>query len=237
MQLDFQDSKHSKFEVFSWDESVLLTVQYFCKNSFKLEAIHLHGQFKRLSEEALHAVYDSVLKSIGPLIERSALRILDINIDDYDKQMFNESIRNLFDYSNEKPKLETLTLCANIPLGSVYQFVNNNFNLKSLKLGGKMELNENTAQDLIKILQCGNGLEQIQFKNLELGSKTYQLVYALSKERRENLLRKLLLWPGFNEFPKGLGLKFKLRYIYDRSLFPTLIEFFQLQNVSLNKNQ
>ena len=180
----------------SWDDSDLTAFRYFCKNSPKLEEIHIYGNLP--SEEAYHTVYDSVAKSIGSLLNRPALRILEIDIGEYHQQpqMFEESIKNLFEYPQEKPQLEKLILLPNLPIPSIYQLVNENFNLKTLELRGRIRLESTTAiQNLMKIFKCDNGLEEIQFGLL-------YLYYNDEKSPWHDLAKRLTSKIHRHEFPK-----------------------------------
>ena len=83
-------------------------------------------------------------------------------------------IQYVFNYSEEKPNLDNFTLEFNfskspIPLlSSVHQFVNNNFNLKSLSLWGRIrgeraeEYERKMTEELIKIISCNHSLEEFE---------------------------------------------------------------------------
>ena len=110
--------------------------------------------------------------------------------------MFEESIKNLFAYPQEKPQLEKLILLPNLPIPSIYQLVNENFNLKTLDLRGRIRLESTTAiQNLMKIFKCDNGLEEIQFGLL-------YLYYNDEKSPWHDLAKRLTSKIHRHEFPK-----------------------------------
>ena len=87
---------------------------------------------------------------------------------------FEKLIQYVLNYSEEKPNLDNFTLEFNfskspIPLlSSVHQFVNNNFNLKSLSLWGRIrgeraeEYERKMTEELIKIISCNHSLEEFE---------------------------------------------------------------------------
>ena len=154
----FPELKYLWFTGKSWDETDLTSFRYCCHNSPKLEEIHLHGSFESGD------VFESVVKSIGPLVNRTALRKLDIEIEDYreEPEEINESLMSLFNCPGKKPNLEKLIFHPNFSLPPIYQFVNENKKLKSLELYGETNEKETAISDLIKILTCDNGLQEIQ---------------------------------------------------------------------------
>ena len=115
---------HSSFSLdkVRWTDNDLIAFRYFCRNSPKLEdiCIDIQGCLD----------WDSVAKSIRPLVSRSALRTLIIKCgDSYGyNEVANESIMNLLKYPVEKPKLECLILSPTSPLSSIYELVKENFN-------------------------------------------------------------------------------------------------------------
>ena len=143
--------------------------------------------------EKIDTVCDSVAESIGPLINRPALRTLAIKIPE--REIVNESIENLIKCPKEKPKLERLILSPTVPLSSIYEFVNENFNLKSLTIDTERffrrtkeetvsfkdmyrsinmyhnyiekreEDTKKTINGLIRIFNCNNGLDEIDLLN------------------------------------------------------------------------
>ena len=154
----FPELRYLLFTGKSWDETDLTSFRYCCHNSPKLEEIHVHGSFESGD------VFKSVAKSIGPLVNRTTLRQLDIEIEDYreEPEELNESLMNLFNCPGEKPNLEKLIFHPNFSFGSIYQFVNGNRNLKSLELYGDTKEKETAISEIIKILTCDNGLQEIQ---------------------------------------------------------------------------
>ena len=150
-----------------WDEADFTAFKYCCQNSPMLEEIHVHGYLDTYDDME---IYDSAAKSIGPLVHRPALRKLDIGAYIQEPQEFNDSFMDLFNCSGEKPNLEELILnceCSrdHFSLRPIYQFVNENENLKSLELYGEIKPKETAISELIKILTCENGLQEI---NVEL---------------------------------------------------------------------
>ena len=124
--------------------------------------------------------WESVAKSIGPLLSYSNLRTLAIKCGYYN-EVANESIMNLLKCAVEKPKFERLILDATLPLSSIYELVNENFNLKSLTIDFNMKTpSEENIEDLIRILNCNNRLDEIG-----LGS------YGLDFLRNNNRLQKI----------------------------------------------
>ena len=180
----------------SWDDTDLVAFRYLCANSPKLEEINLFGNLH--SDEDEITVYESVANSIGSLTSRTALRKLEIEIDAHQSsENFAESITNLFACNGEKPKLENLVLHVNLELSTVYQFVNENFNLKSLKYYGKMRLKaKTTADELLKIFKSNNGIDDIRFGCIyweeNKDSREYKLAIELSKERNRNEFPKMI---------------------------------------------
>ena len=63
-----------------------------------------------------------------------------------------------------------LILSLPVPLSSIYELVNGNFNLKTLKVdsdGGIHLLEGTTIRDLIKILNCHCGLEKLELGRIK----------------------------------------------------------------------
>ena len=162
----FPELRSLKFENFEygiiWDDADLKAFRYCCANSPKLEEISVSGYFGTTE------TYDSVAHSIGSLLSRPALRKLELEIFWSEPiwrdppVRFVESIINLIRCPDEKPNLEHLILHPNCPLSSIYEFVNGNYNLKSLELHGEIGEDE-TPADLIEILNCESGLETLRF--------------------------------------------------------------------------
>ena len=87
---------------------------------------------------------------------------------------FEKLIQYVLNYSEEKPNLDNFTLEFNFPkppiplLSSVHQFVNNNFNLKSLSLWVRIrgeraeEYERKMTEELIKIISCNHSLEEFE---------------------------------------------------------------------------
>jgi len=78
-----------------------------------------------------------------------------------------------------------------LELSTVYQFVNENFNLKSLEYNGKMRLKAKAAIDeLLKIFKSNNGIEEIRLGEINWvknrDSREYKLAIELSKKRNRN---------------------------------------------------
>ena len=100
----------------------------------------------------------------GSLVSRTSLRTLELDIENRTgSDSSNKSILKLFDCPQEKPNLEELVLhqCS---LSTIYRFVNENNNLKSLILCGKINEKERKAvKYLLKILRCNSGLQEIKF--------------------------------------------------------------------------
>ena len=127
------------------------------------------------------------------------MRTLEIGINEYDysNQIFAESITNLFACNGEKPKLENLILHPNLELSTVYQFVNENFNLKSLEYYGKMGLKAKTAID-DKIFKSNNGIEEITFGCIyrdweeNIDSREPKLAMELCQKRNRNEFPKMI---------------------------------------------
>ena len=130
----FPELRSFRFAGKSWDETDLKAFRYCCANSPKLEDIYVFGDF------GFTETYDSVTKSIGSLLSRTALRKLELEIEDYreSSERFVESMINMIDCPEEKPRIENLILYPNFPLSSIYKFVHGNYNLKSLELYGKI---------------------------------------------------------------------------------------------------
>ena len=156
----FPELRSLRFRGNYWDHTDTKAFRYCCANSPKLEDIYVFGEFESTE------TYDTVAQSIGSLLSRPALRKLELDIYDCrepsENQLVVESIINLINCPNEKPKLENLILHPNCPLSSIYHLVNGNYNLKSLELHGKVHQKE-TVADIIKILNCESGLETIRF--------------------------------------------------------------------------
>ena len=156
----FPELRSLKFEI--WDGADLKALRYCCANSPKLEEISVLGYFETMD------TYDSVAQLIGSSLSRPALRKLELKIFWsvpiwHDPPVrFVESIINLIRCPDEKPNLEHLILHPNCPLSSIYEFVNGNYNLKSLELHGEIGEDETPAA-LIEILNCESGLETIEF--------------------------------------------------------------------------
>ena len=184
----FPELRSLKFTGKSWDDTDRKAFRYCCANSPKLEDIHIFGGFESTE------TYDSVAQSIGSLLSRPALRKLELEIDDYreSSERFVGSITNLINCPDEKPKLKNLILHPNCSLSSIYQFVNGNYNLKSLELYGKVHEKE-TLADIIKILNCESGLETIRFS----GQSRYSLRF-----RPEDAATRLGGLVSRDEFPK-----------------------------------
>lgn len=186
----FPELRKLHFTGKSWDDTDLVAFRYLCANSLKLEEINLFGNLH--SDEDEITVYESVASSIGSLTSRTALRKLEIEIDTFQSsENFAESITNLFACHGEKPKLENLILHPNLELSTVYQFVNENFNLKSLEYNGKMRLKAKAAIDeLLKIFKSNNGIEEIRLGEINWvknrDSREYKLAIELSKKRNRN---------------------------------------------------
>ena len=113
-------------------------------------------------------VCDSIAKTIGPLVSRPDLRTLAIRIEHYQYYhgTVNQSIIKLLECPVGKPILERLILSSTVPLSSIYELVNENYNLKSLTLYMKIE--SRSREDLIRIFNCNNGLEEIELRSLSL---------------------------------------------------------------------
>ena len=122
----------------------------------------------------MHTVCDSLTKSIGSLLYRSTLRTLDLSFRqfrgyyyDWDTRIINEinnvSIMNLIKCPLVKPKLEQFIISPIVPISSIYEFVNMNFNLKSLTIScdARRFLEETNIEGIIRILDCDNGLDEI----------------------------------------------------------------------------
>ena len=186
----FPELRKLHFTGKSWDDTDLVAFRYLCANSLKLEEINLFGNLHFDEDEI--TVYESVASSIGSLTSRTALRKLEIDIDTFQSsENFAESITNLFACHGEKPKLENLILHPNLELSTVYQFVNENFNLKSLEYNGKMRLKAKAAIDeLLKIFKSNNGIEEIRLGEINWvknrDSREYKLAIELSKKRNRN---------------------------------------------------
>ena len=99
---------------------------------------------------------------------------------------FEKLIQYVLNYSEEKPNLENFSLEFDVSkspiplLSSVHQFVNNNFNLKSLSLNGVIlgteeyedyeeyedvrteEYEQKMTEELIKIISCNHSLEEFE---------------------------------------------------------------------------
>ena len=195
----FPELRKLHFTGKSWDDTDLVAFRYLCANSPKLEEINLFGNLQ--SDEDEITVYESVANSLGSLTSRTALRKLEIEIDAYQlSENFAESIKNLFTCPGEKPKLENLVLQPNLELSTVYQFVCENLNLKSLDYNGKILLEEKTAiEELLRIFKSNNGLEEIRFGgarasnwNEEEGSREYKLGIELNRMRNRNEFPKMV---------------------------------------------
>ena len=156
--IGFPELRILQFSGKSWDDSDQKAFRYCCANSPKLEEIYVFGDFET------DAPYKSVAKSIGSLLNRPALRELELEIEDHREvgEEFVAPIANLFNFPDEKPSLEKLIIHPNCPLSTIYKFVHGNFNLKSLDLYGKIHPKE-TIEDIINVLNCDSGLETIRF--------------------------------------------------------------------------
>ena len=178
---------HSSFSLdkVHWTDNDLKAFRYFCRNSPKLADICIDIQ------SCLD--WESVAKSIGPLVSRSALRTLTIKCgNNYDyNEVANESIMNLLKCPVEKPKLEHLILSPTSPLSSIYELVKENFNLKSLTINMEQLVyytqpfktpREETIDDLIRIFNCNNGLDEI-----DLGR--YGLDFLVKDKRLQKINR------------------------------------------------
>ena len=152
-----------------WTDEHSVAFRYFSQNSPKLEEIliHITGDLN-----SMQIVCDSIAKSIGPLVSRTALRTLAIRIRKirYYYHMVSQSFIKLIKCPVEKPKLERLILSPLIPLSTIYEFVNENWNLKSLTIDMKIDSRsrEETIDDLIRIFDCNNGLDEIDLGGLTL---------------------------------------------------------------------
>ena len=166
--------------VFGDDHDHLIAFRYFCENSPKLEEIFINvtDAFDNLKQ--MHTVCDSVAKSIGPLLNRTALRTLEIRIPDC-YEIVNISIMNLIKCPSNsvKPKLERLVLSPLVSLSSIYEFVNMNFNLKSFTItqipNDRRWMKEGAIQALIRILDSNNELDEIRLGGL---GKIYRHKFA-----------------------------------------------------------
>ena len=166
-----------------------------------LEEIHIYGSFEREYgiPYSQYRGIESVAQSIGPLVNRTALRKLHIEIEDYrpawdmddrpGREDFDKFLINLFNCPGEKPNLEELVLHSEksriILLEPIYQFVNENKNLKSLELYGEIKVKETAISELIKILTCDNGLHEIKLHEEKKGyDGTYRTIIgdALAKK-------------------------------------------------------
>ena len=197
-------------DYYFWDEADFAAFKYCCQNSPMLEEIHVHGCLE------CWEIHDSAAKSIGPLVQRPALRKLDLNIEEPEE--FNDSLMNLLNCPGEKPNLEELVLHGEyspyISLRLIYQFVNGNKNLKSLELSGivrnctgiVLELNEEIKEketaisELIKILTCDNGLHEIKLHELCISDGTYRTIPIIGDDLAKKYTSGRII--KREEFPK-----------------------------------
>jgi len=181
VEVPFPELKYLKFNIYLRDKlrtdkpdkmmNRIKALEYCCANSPKLEKIHFICAFE-LKERFSEELSDYLANSIGSLLKRPALRSLFMrlyNVRNDNSERFKKLIQYVLNYSEEKPNLENLTLEFNfspIPLlSSVHEFVDNNFNLKSLSLYGvqmTIEMTKEMTQELIKILSCNHSLEEFR---------------------------------------------------------------------------
>ena len=157
------------FGKFGWISDDKIAFQYFCQNSPKLEEIII--TIPVLLDSRFKAICETVGKSIGSLISRPALRKLEIRIEICPDNFLIKPFMDLIRCPSIKPKLECLLLPPLVSLSAVYEFVNMNFNLKSLTLtqipNERQTLNDaTTIQALIQILESENGLDEIRLGGL-----------------------------------------------------------------------
>ena len=106
---------------------------------------------------------------------------------DYDR--FEKCLMDIFNCQEGKPNLKSLSLefgynQKNLPLSLIYQFVDENSNLKSLSLLG---VNDEviTIQDLLKILNCNHALEEFK-----LGGRLCRGHSVLARNSWQNIPRE-----------------------------------------------
>ena len=179
---EFPDLETLHLSSSSWPDSYSIAIRFFCENSPKLKDIEV-GQLVITDDS------DGVARSIGSLLSRPALRNLEIEFGDpfEEDETFHEPIMNLFHCPTEKPELERLKIdfnfnFKNLSLSCFHQFVKNNFNLKSLKLYGlknsdNEKANQTVIKDIVNILDCDHGLETIYLGSL-LGDFRGERIYT-----------------------------------------------------------
>ena len=147
-----------------------MVFQFCCEKSPKLEQIHF------VDYGANPETIKYVSKSIGKLSSRPTLRRLFIK-SNAEADGVNDVFLDLFDCPRQKPNLENLSLLLPLlKLSIIGQFINGNSNLKKLSLDErlwspdygvlwKIEYNEKESfkQELLKILACSHGIEELKF--------------------------------------------------------------------------
>ena len=142
-----------------------MVFQYCCEKSSKLEQIEF------VNYGSNPEVLRNISKSIGPLSSRPTLRSLLIKnnagVHESDADDVNDEFLELFNCPKEKPNLENLSLLIpNLKLSVIDQFIKDNFNLKKLLFDERLwSINEKESfkQELLKILSCNHGIEELKF--------------------------------------------------------------------------
>ena len=158
----FPELRYFRFEDhFSRIKLNWIVFQYCCEKSPKLEEIHF------VDNNSNQETIRHVAKSIGSLLSRPTLRTLFIKSNVALYEADDDRFLELFNCSNQKPKLENLSLLIpDLKLSVIGQFINGNFNMKKLSLDERLwTLNkrETFETNFLEILTCDHGIEEIQF--------------------------------------------------------------------------